>query len=135
MLNSPWMQRELDPLVIEVPDLAGLATLKLNISDQNGNILHRNFVHFEILSDKTLPGVEVLSKSAGDLSGAEWSKKQWDVLEGKKLNGAGEGYFEYTIPISKETSSLGFKNAHFLVEVSAKELFVKDQQDYSSEQE
>jgi hypothetical protein len=132
---TPWMQKELEPLSIQVPDVAGLATLKLKLSDQSGTVLHRNFMHFEIISHEELKGVSVLSVPAVNFSKAEWSKKQWNVLDGLKVNGTGEGYFEYTIPISEDISGKRFKNAYFLIEVAAKELFVKDQYDYESGQD
>ena len=132
---TPWMQKEVLVLPLEIPDMAGVATLKLSVSDQAGNILHRNFMHFEILSDQKLAGVEVLSVPAGDFLRAEWSRKQWNVLEGKKVNGAGTGFFEYTIEIPDEMKVKGSNEAYFLVELSAKELFVKDQEDYNSSQD
>ena len=104
---TPWMQKRLEPLTIQMPDIAGVATLKFRVSDQTGKILHRNFMHFEILSDQKIPGVTVLSAPADNFSRAEWSKRQWNVLEGKKVNGAGEGFFQYTIPIPEEVTSNG----------------------------
>jgi len=132
---TPWMQKELEPLTVQMPDIAGVATLKMKVTDQNGKILQRNFMHFEIISDQTIPDVTLLSTPAGNFSQAEWSKRQWNVLEGKKANGAGEGFFQYSIPIPEDVTSKGIKEAFFLVEVSAKELFVKDQDEYKSGQD
>ncbi len=132
---TPWMQKELEPLSVQIPNIAGVATLKLRVADQAGNTLHRNFMHFEIISDQKIPGVTVLSTPADNFSDAGWSKKQWNVMEGRKVNGAGEGFFEYTIPIPEEAASMRIKEACFLVEVSAKELFVKDQQEYNRSQD
>jgi hypothetical protein len=131
----PWMQKTLEPLTLQVPDMAGLATLKLKVTDQNGRTLHRNFMHFEILSDPKIPGVTVLSIPADKFTRAEWSKRQWNVLEGRKVNGAGEGFFRYSIPIPEDLTLKGVKEAFFLVEVSAKEYFVKDQQEYERDQD
>ena len=124
-----------EPLTIQVPDIAGVATLKLKVTDQNGQTLHKNFMHFEIISDQKIPDVTVLSTPAVNFSQAEWSTRQWDVLEGRKVNGAGEGFFQYTIPIPEEVTSKGVKEAFFMVEVSAKEYFVKDQQEYERDQD
>ncbi len=132
---TPWMQKTLEPLTIQVPDIAGVATLKLKVTDQNGQTLHRNFMHFEIISDQKISDVTVLSTPAMNFSQAEWSTRQWDVLEGRKVNGAGEGFFQYSIPIPEEVTSKGVKEAFFLVEVSAKEYFVKDQQEYERDQD
>jgi len=132
---TPWMQKALDPLTIQVPDMAGIATLTLRLADRNGKTLHRNFMHFEIISDQQIDGVTALSTSAKAFSKAEWSKKQWNVLEGNKVNGAGEGFFEYTIPIPRRVTIRDVKEAYFLVEVSAKELFVKDMEEYQRNQD
>ncbi|MDA3821142.1 MAG: glycoside hydrolase family 2, partial [Bacteroidales bacterium] len=130
-----WMQEKLSSLTLTIPNTDGLAVLKLIVSDRSGTILHRNFMHFEILSDKEIQGSTVFSVPAGDFSKTEWSQKQWNVLDGKKVNGAGKGYFEYSIPIPEETKGLKYKKAYFLVEASAKELFVKDQSEYDEEQD
>lgn len=125
---SPYLQKELEPLVVELPDEAGLAVLTLQLQDAAGKVIHRNFVHFEIVSENPLPKIEVLSVPAANFSKAEWSKKQWTVLNGLKVNGAGRGYFEYTFPVDKNMNLNGVKESFFLVELSAKELFVKDQE-------
>lgn len=131
----PWMQETVMQLPVRMPDIAGVATLKLSLSDQSGNLLHRNFMLFEVLSDQKPAGVELVSIPAAEFSGAQWSKKQWNVLDGKKVNGAGNGFFEYTIDIPDEVKSMRLKEAYFLVELSAKELFVKDQEDYEDSQD
>jgi len=129
---KPWMQQELEPLSLMLPNVAGLALLKLTVSKTDGTVLHRNVMHFEIQSDQEVEKTQVLSVAAKDFTKAEWSTKQWNVLEGKKVNGAGNGYFEYTIDLP---SDLKAKKAHFQVEVSAKELFVKDQEEYDRDQD
>ena len=131
---SPWMQKALDPLIIQVPDISGVATLQLKVTGQDGKILHRNFMHFEIVSDQNIPDVTVLSTPADNFSMAEWSKMQWNVLDGRKVNGAGKGFFQYSISIPEDINPRGIKEAFFLVEVSAKEFFVKDQKEYDTNQ-
>lgn len=123
---KPYLQQELQPMAIEMPNEPGLAVLTLQLQDQNGKVLHRNFVHFEITADAKPAKTEVMSVPAASFSKAEWSKKQWNVLEGLKVNGAGKGFFEYTIPVDKNLNLNGLKNAYFVAELSAKELFVKD---------
>ena len=132
---TPWMQKTLKPLAIQVPDISGIATLQFKVTDQDGQILHRNFMNFEIISEQQIPKVTVLSTPVDNFSGAEWSKMQWNVMEGKKVNGAGKGFFQYSIPIPEGMNSRGIKEAFFLVEVSAKEFFVKDQEEYERSQD
>ena len=132
---TPWMQETLEPLRIELPGQGGLAVLRLTVSDYRDRVLHRNFMHFEILSDQEIPGVEVFSTTAGDYADASWTGKDWEVMEGRKVNGTGEGYFRYEIPVAQETSLEDIEEAYFLAEVSAKELFVKDMEDYERDQD
>ena len=47
---------------------------------------------------------------------AHWSLKQWTVLDGRKQNGAGSGYFEYRLPWPKGLERSDVAGATFLVE-------------------
>lgn len=124
---TPYQQQELPPVEVTLPDEAGLAVLTLQLQDAAGQVVHRNFVHIEIVSESPLPKIEVRSVPAASFSKAEWSKKQWNVLDRLKVNGAGKGFFEYTIPLDKNINLNAVKESFFLVELSAKELLVKDQ--------
>ena len=132
---EPWIQQAFGPLRLTLPDVAGLAQLDIVVRNGLGKILHRNFMHIEIQSDTQLPGIVATSMGPQAFAAADWSKKQWNVREGRKVNGAGKGFFEYEIPLSDEMDTKGLKEAHFLIELSAKELFVKDQQDFNKDQD
>lgn len=133
---TPWMQKTLDPLTLKMPDIAGLAKLQLFVTDMSGKVLSRNFMHFEIDTDNySLKDITVLSTPAKNISKAEWSLKQWSVLDGKKQNGAGKGYFEYQINIPDKYKDKKIEEAYFMVEASAKQLFVKDMEDYQKDQD
>ncbi|MDH5379980.1 MAG: glycoside hydrolase family 2 [Cyclobacteriaceae bacterium] len=123
---QPWMQKELAPLSLTMPDYNGIATLAVRVTDEKGNTLHRNFMNFEVVSGKALPATSIFSTSADSYTGAEWSKRVWNVMDGKKVNGAGKGFFEYEIEVPKDFNPKKSKKAYFLIEVSAKELFAKD---------
>jgi len=122
---SPYLHKELESLSLEMANTSGLAILTLKLEDSNGKVLNQNFMHFEVLSDNGLPKTEVISVAPSAFSDAQWSGKQWDVLDGLKVNGAGKGFFEYTIKLDKSINT-NVKEAYFLIELSAKELFVKD---------
>ena len=47
-------------------------------------------------------------------------------FDNKKMNGTGNGFFEYEITLPNKLKSKKYKDAYFIVEVSAKELFDKD---------
>ncbi|MEM6321193.1 MAG: sugar-binding domain-containing protein [Bacteroidota bacterium] len=130
---QPYMQKQLQPMKVTLPNISGVSTLKLKLLDASGNVLQRNFMHFEVLGSEEVPDTKTISLSANDFSDADWSKKQWEVLDGKKVNGAGKGFFEYTFAIPANLAEV--KNAYFLVEASAKELFIKDQESYDNNQD
>jgi hypothetical protein len=129
------MQEVLEPLEIQVPDVAGLVTLAFRVSDAGGKVLQRNFMHFEVISDREMPRITVLSTPPGNFSRADWSERQWEVLDGKKVNGTGRGFFQYTLSIPEGLTANRVREAYFLVEASAKEYFVKDRQEYERDQD
>ena len=89
-----------------MPEKAALAVLELRLEDEAGNILHRNFTTFRV-ADGQAPRQETVTQSGQQnvlvrfdpsrFHAAQWSLKQWNVLEGLKVNGAGHGYFEYRV--------------------------------------
>jgi hypothetical protein len=128
------MQEKLDPINLSAPENNGLSTLQLILKTSSGKIVHRNFIHVITIDGKELAGTHVMSVKAKDYSDSQWTKKTWDALEGKKVNGAGDGYFEYTISTGEENNLSDAKEAYFIIEASAKELFVKDQEEYNRNQ-
>ena len=51
------------------------------------------------------------------------------------MNGVGKGYFEYTIALPNPGAIQDAAEAYFVIEASAKELLVKDRQDYDRNQD
>ncbi|MEM6765623.1 MAG: sugar-binding domain-containing protein [Bacteroidota bacterium] len=123
---QPWMQKELAEVAIQVPNQNGLGILQLYTLSAEGDTLHRNFYYMEVISEETFSGGSIISQPAAAFSAANWSKKQWEVLDGKKVNGAGKGYFEYQFSLENTKA----KEAYLVLEAGAKELFVKDQEAY-----
>ncbi|MBK5277958.1 MAG: glycoside hydrolase family 2, partial [Bacteroidia bacterium] len=123
---QPYTQKELEPLSLDIPNQSGLAVLTLQLEDLSGTVLHHNFMHLEVVGENKLTKTEVLSIEPSNFSNSHWSAKQWNVLDGLKVCGAGNGYFEYTIKLNDAIDLNRLKEAYFLLEVSAKELFVKD---------
>ncbi len=131
----PWMSQELPPLEIVMPQRPGLAVLSLTLRDAGGSVLHRNFSTYLVAGAAT-PQDETLVTDAGKLrvvrfapasfAKAEWSLKQWNVLDGLKVNGAGAGFFEYTVPWPEGMTPEQVAEASLRLEASAKQLFGKD---------
>jgi hypothetical protein len=59
---------------------------------------------------------------------AQWSQKQWSVLGGLKVDGAGHGFFEYHLPWPEGLDPKELAGASLVFEASAKQLFGKDRE-------
>jgi hypothetical protein len=129
------MSGELPPLDITLPSKPVLAVLDLILKTEAGQILHRNFATF-LTTDNTGPRDETLIENGHSLRliritphqfhSANWSLKQWNVLNGLKVNGAGWGWFEYRIPWPDGLQVEDISGTTFVAELSAKQLLSKD---------
>lgn len=131
----PWMQEQIKPLNIQMPDQAGLALLTLQLIDTKGEILHHNFMHFVIDAQTNFEDKKIIAVNPDEFIDANWTKKQWNILDGKKIDGAGKGYFTYQIDLPEDLNVRQFKSAFFRAELSAKQLFVKDQSEFDRDQD
>ena len=123
---EPWMQKQLNTLKIKTPEHAGLGVVKMVLKDADGAVLHHNFMHFVVKSAQNPIKTTVLEVPVKDFKKTEFTQKQWNVMDGLKVNGAGKGYFEYNIPFAKTVNYNKAKEAYILFEASAKQLFDKD---------
>jgi hypothetical protein len=123
----PWMTRALDPLEVTVPDEAAVAVLAVRLEDAAGTVLHRNFTTFVVEGETPHKG-RILSFDPARFSAAEWSLKQWNVLDGLKVNGAGSGFFEYRVAWPRELKLADLEAVTLVAEVSAKQLLGKDRE-------
>ncbi len=130
---QPWMQQALEPLSLVMPNEKSALTLSLTLRDNAGAALHHNSAHFVV--EAPLPAeimlsngkkAQLLSLEPKGFSKAEWTQKQWNVLNGLKVNGAGSGFFEYRFTIPGDLKMESMESASFLAEISSKTLFVKD---------
>ncbi len=126
---KPYINQEIESLSIKMPNEKAVVTMALVLQDAAGNDLHHNVMNFVVEaampSEMTLNNgkkVKVVSTEAKQFSQAKWSLKQWQVLDGLKINGAGTGFFEYTFKVPQGN----FEGATFIAELGAKQLFVKD---------
>jgi hypothetical protein len=123
----PYLQRELPPLRLTAPDRPGLAIVRFFLRAPSGEVVHRNFFHLEITGGEVLDGQ--IELPADDFSASDWSEKQWSVLGGKKVNGAGSGYFTYAFDLPASEKAPTGKELYFLAELSGRPLLVKDMSD------
>ena len=101
----PWRSEALEPLQVTMPGHPGAFVLAARLEDATGAVQHRNFTLFvaegQPEGDVTLADgrpARVVRMGPATFADAEWSLKQWDVLDGLKVNGAGSGFFEYRMP-------------------------------------
>jgi hypothetical protein len=132
------MFEEIEPARVMMPETPGLMLLSFTIEDSSGKIFHRNFTAFRVRSEYTRAfelreadgrtlGLVRFSPEA--IEDRKWSLKEWQVLDGLKINGAGAGYFEYRIPWPEDLSVDNIEATMFVAELGAKELFGKDMKD------
>ncbi|HEY6107422.1 MAG TPA: sugar-binding domain-containing protein, partial [Gemmatimonadales bacterium] len=129
----PWMSLALAPLSVTMPREPALAVLAVRLTDGSGTVLQRSFTAFVVQGDAPDSAVladgnpvRVSRVAAGAVADARWSLKHWTVLDGRKVDGAGSGYFEYHIPWPAGLDVGDVAAATFLVEASAKRLNGKD---------
>jgi hypothetical protein len=135
IISQPWLFKKISDLPVKMPSREGLAILRLTLEDASGKALHHNFVSFVVEADKntspestTLNGKKtcLVTFSPSVFDSSEWSQKQWNILDGLKVNGAGYGFFEYRVNIPEHLNLADIDCVSLLVEASAKKLFGKD---------
>jgi len=134
---KPWMNEELPAQSVRMPDEPGLAILQWTLKDAGGRILHRNFTTYVVGEapaprDETVrsgdSALRVVRFGPASFAKAQWSLKQWNVLDGLKVNGAGCGYFQYEVPWPTDLKPADIEQANIRMELSSKELFGKDRE-------
>lgn len=139
---SSWENRELQSIIMRMPDEKGLFVLRLSLVTATGEVITRNFTTFNTTSNlgdadgfktfKTDYGtINALTFKPDTFKEATWSLKQWGVLDNIKVNGAGSGYFQYEVNWSDKLIPDSVSSAVLRLELSAKQLFGKDMPDSS----
>lgn len=132
-----WKCGALNPVEVTMPESPAVVVLSVQLEDRSGAVLARNFTTFAV-RDEQQPRAETISQRGRDINvvriapqsfaKAEWSVKQWNIFDGLKVNGAGAGYFEYHVPWPTGLQVSDIDSASFRAELSAKQLFGKDQE-------
>src|SRR5205823_5517315 len=131
----PWMTGPLDPLRVTMPNGPAVLVLAVRLEDGAGTVLHRNFCTF-VVEGAPPPEVQLddgrrarlVSIDPARFDSAAWTLKQWNVMDGLKVNGAGAGFFEYRVAWPSGIQLADLDSAVFVAEVSSKELFGKDRE-------
>ena len=122
-----WMNKEITPIEITSPNITGLSKLLIKVKSLDNKVLHRNFMHLNVLANEKISNVNVITKNPNEFSKSDWSIKISDIMNGKKINGFGNGFFEYEFDLPENLNNI--LDAFFIVEASAKEYFDKDKSD------
>ncbi len=135
---QPWLNQDLEPIELTAPTEPALTVLALALKDAGGAVLHRNFTTY-LVEDGPAARDEIVTNHArrqrilrfapGTFRDARWSLRQWNVLDGLKVNGAGAGYFEYAVEWPHDLMLEDVASVTLRMEVSAKQLFGKDRDD------
>ena len=132
---KPWQLGFIDPLKIPIPEKEGVLIINYTLQSTTGDHLHKNFSMFRIqfpeAPENQTPKIEdngqyLLSFKPDQYSSANWSNKNWNILDGKKVNGTGHGYFEYEVSIPEDITNMEIRDVSFRVELSSKQLLGKD---------
>jgi hypothetical protein len=130
------MTEPLAPLAVTMPEEPAVAILAVRLTTAAGTVLQRNFCTFVVESEPIAeirsehgPGIRLIRIPPASFDSARWSLKQWNVMDGLKVNGAGSGFFQYRVPWPRDLRAADLDAATFLAEVSAKRLFGKDRPD------
>lgn len=130
---KPWLNAKIEPIMLKMPNEKSLVIATVTLENMAGKVLNTNFATFIVENDTpkelvTTAGqlAKILSFEPKNFTNSNWSKKQWNVLDGAKINGAGAGYFEYEIKIPANISITESTKVEFVAELSAKQLFAKD---------
>ena len=130
-----WQCGPLDPLAVTLPAEPSVCVVAVWLEDAAGCVLARNFTTFAVRDGEqprqarfTRGGatVQVVRAAPKAFAASAWSMKQWEVLGGLKVNGAGKGFFEYRLPWPAGLRAEGVSSAAFMAELSAKRLNGKD---------
>lgn len=126
---KPYMNDMIQPVKFVLPEQNGLYAVRFILRGESGNILHRNFILYRVKGGKTLSDyhpIQLVTFTPDSYSKADWSYKQWNVMNGKKVNGSGDGFFEYKVALPDNLNLNEIDNVLLTFEASAKQLLGKD---------
>ena len=121
----PWEQRDLAPLKVTMPEAPGLYLFSMQLADGDKTI-HSNFVAFRVKGEPV--SEHVITFGPETFASQQWSQKQWNILDGLKVNGTGYGFFEYEVALPQDMDISQYSSGTFLAELSSKPLNGKDKE-------
>ena len=132
---TPWMTKEVGKLTVQLPDKQAVAVLRMSLETLSGQVLARNFTTFKVSNgpsqrtetiEQNGKQVTLVRFAPNTFTDAQWTQKQWNVMDGLKVNGAGSGFFEYKVALPAGLKADQLSSVRLVAELSAKQLFGKD---------
>jgi len=120
-----------------MPAKQSVAILRLSLETPSGQVLARNFTTFNVSNGQSPRNetivrdgkqITLLRFAPNTFTAAKWTQKQWNVLDGLKVNGAGSGFFEFQVAIPVGIKADQLSSVRIIAELSAKQLFGKDKE-------
>lgn len=125
--NEPYLNKEISPVQIKMPGKKCVAVLGVTLKTTGGSVLNKNFTTFIVSGGESENNAQkIIRFNPASFSDSDWSLKQWNVLDDLKVNGAGHGYFEYSVPWPEDLVLEDIDEAALILELSAKRLNGKD---------
>ena len=130
---TPWQNGPAGSLAANIPPKQGLYLLRI-ILNKGKQVVHRNFVTFRVKdAPATLPAdCRVLSFQPASYTKSEWSVKTSAVFDSLKVNGLGNGFFEYSVTLPEDLATDRLKEAELVFEASSRPVLGSDLPDRPS---
>lgn len=124
---EPFMSRTAGSVAVNIPEAKGIYLLRMVLKG-DGKVLHHNFLTFRVKegTDMKADNACMLTFAPASFTDQKWSLKQTSVYDGLKVDGFGNGYFEYEVSIPEQIEFDKIASAELVFEASSKEPFGKD---------
>ena len=125
---EPFLSRRVASQRVHIPEDNGLYWLRMVLKNDKGDVLHHNFTTFRVKDGKVpVPAnTKIVTFAPASFTASEWSLGQTSIYDGLKVDGFGNGYFEYRVTIPKDIDLERISSAELVFEASAKQKFGKD---------
>ena len=123
---EPYLNRKAGRVSVAIPEEKGLYLLRLVLKKADGTVLHRNFTTFRVKNGTDPEGVRLISFPVDSYVAQKWSLGSSSVYDGLKVNGFGNGWFEYQITLPKDLDLNKVASAQLIFEASSRQVLGKD---------
>jgi len=116
---APFSFTENKDIEISLPEQNILMICATTLEDENGTVLHRNFVPFQVKGKKP-EGAITVTQSPSAFTNASWSIRHLATQSKNKVWGMGSGYFEYLFELPSTINAEDIKDIEFRAELASR---------------